>query len=113
MALGYSMPRRLLVVALTCAACGGSTSNRPTVAPVHKDADPDGPHREAIAAQLKPFIDGEIVNGIVVGIYDAGRREIYGFGKGPNGEVPNGRTLFEIGSITKVYTSLLFADSIQ
>jgi serine-type D-Ala-D-Ala carboxypeptidase/endopeptidase len=107
------MPRRLLVVALTCAACGGSTSNRPTVAPVHADADPDGPHREAIAAQLRPFIDGEIVNGIVVGIYDAGRREIYGFGKGPNGAAPNGRTLFEIGSITKVYTSLLFADSIQ
>jgi len=66
-----------------------------------------------IAAQLKPFIDGEIVNGIVVGIYDAGRREIYGFGKGPNGAPPTGRTLFEIGSITKVYTSLLFADSIQ
>jgi len=80
---------------------------------VHSDADPDGPHRDAIAAQLKPFIDGEIVSGIVVATYDGGRREIYGFGKGPNGAPPNGRTLFELGSITKVYTSLLFADSIQ
>jgi CubicO group peptidase (beta-lactamase class C family) len=80
---------------------------------VHSDDDPDGPHREAIAAQIKPFIDGEIVSGLVVGIYDGGRREIYGFGKGPSGAPPNGRTLFEIGSITKVYTSLMFADSIQ
>jgi len=105
------MPRWLLVVSV-CAACGSSTHG--TALPTKpSDADPDGPHRDAIAAQIKPFVDGEIVSGIVVAVYDAGRREIYGFGKGPGGAPPKGRTLFEIGAVTKVYTSLLFADAIQ
>src|SRR5215470_11154342 len=105
------MPRRLVWFLLMCVACGGS-STRP-LPPKPADADPDGPHREAIAAQVKPFVDNEIVSGIVVAVYDAGRRELYGFGKGPGGAPPTGRTLFEIGSVTKVYTTLLFADSIQ
>jgi CubicO group peptidase (beta-lactamase class C family) len=62
---------------------------------------------------VRPLIDGQVVSGIVVGLYDAGKLEIYGFGHGPGGAPPNGRTLFEIGSITKIYTSLLFADAVQ
>jgi serine-type D-Ala-D-Ala carboxypeptidase/endopeptidase len=77
------------------------------------DADPDGPHRAAIAAAVKPLIDGEVVASLVVGIHDAGRSEIYGFGKGPGGKPPNGRTLFDLGSMTKVYTGLLLADAVQ
>ncbi len=78
------------------------------------DADPDGPHRAAITAQVKPYVDSEIVNGIVVGIYDAGKREIYGFGRGPDPQKPpDGKTLYEIGSVTKVFTLLLLADAIQ
>lgn len=77
------------------------------------DIDPDGPHRAQIAALVQPLIDGEIASGLVVGLYDAGRLEIYGFGKGPGGKPPTGNTLFELGSVTKVYTSLLLADSVQ
>lgn len=76
-------------------------------------ADPDGPHRIAVAAQIQPFLDAELVSGVVVGLYDAGKLEIYGFGAGPGGKPPTGTTLFELGSITKAYTSLLFADAIQ
>lgn len=75
--------------------------------------DPDGPHKAAVLAQVKPFMDAEIAASIVVGLYDAGGREIYGFGAGPGGKPPDGKTLYEIGSVTKVYTSLLFADAIQ
>jgi CubicO group peptidase (beta-lactamase class C family) len=72
-----------------------------------------GAHREKVAAQVQPFLDAELVSGLVVGLYDAGKLEIYGFGSGPNHAPPDGTTLFEIGPVTKVYTSLLLADAVQ
>lgn len=98
-------------LALVCACSGGAPV--PPTRPAPADHDPDGPHADAVAAQVKPFIDAEIVSGLVVGLYDGGKREIYGFGTGPAGSHPNGSTLFEIGSITKVYTALLLADAVQ
>jgi CubicO group peptidase (beta-lactamase class C family) len=70
-------------------------------------------HRDAVAALVKPLIDAQITTGIVVGLYDAGKTEIYGFGKGPDGAPPTGTTLFELGAITQVYTDLVFAEAIQ
>jgi CubicO group peptidase (beta-lactamase class C family) len=62
---------------------------------------------------MQALVDAEVVRSLVVGLYDAGKLEIYGFGRGPGGAAPTGRTLYEIGSITKVYTALLLADSVQ
>ncbi|NOT31624.1 MAG: hypothetical protein HOP15_14350, partial [Planctomycetes bacterium] len=45
--------------------------------------------------------EGELVWGVVVGLYDAGKIEIYGFGKGPGGKPPNGKTLFDLGTTCK------------
>lgn len=99
---------------LFLAACGPHAKHVVETPPPRIDADPDGPHREAIAAQVQPYIDAEIASGIVVATVDAGRREIYGFGKGPGGKAaPDGRSLFEVGAITKAYTGLLLADAIQ
>jgi CubicO group peptidase (beta-lactamase class C family) len=77
------------------------------------DTDPEGPNRGRIAAHVQKLIDAELATGIVVGITDGGKREIYGFGKGPSGKPPTGTTLFELGSVTKVYTGLLLADAVQ
>lgn len=77
------------------------------------DVDPTGPHQAAVAAQVQPLLDGEVVSSLVIGLYDAGKLEIYGFGRGPGNTPPTGRTLYEIGSVTKVYTSLLLADCVQ
>lgn len=96
------------------AACGGSTA-RPVPPPATAAVaiDPDGPHKAAVAAQLQPLVDAELANGVVIGLYDAGKREIYGFGKGPGGKPPTGDTLFELGSLTHIYTGLLYADAVQ
>ena len=106
------MPRWFAPLLFALAACSGP-ANRPNIPTKPSDSDPDGPHRAAIEQQVKPYLEGEVVSGLVVGIYDGGKLEIYGFGKGPDGKPPTGKTLYELGSITKVYTSLLLADSVQ
>lgn len=90
--------------------CGGSPPRVPTVKPT---GDTSSAHRDAVKALVQPLIDAEITTSIVVGLYDGGKTEIYGFGTGPDGKPPSGTTLFELGSVTQVYTALLFADAIQ
>ena len=50
--------------------------------------------------------------GMVVGIVDARGTRIISYGKLDNGDSPevNGDTLFEIGSITKTFTTLLLQE---
>ncbi len=93
------------------AGCGGSPPDR--VATIVPTGDTSSAHREEVRALVQPLIDAEITTGVVVGLYDGGRTEIYGFGSGPEGKPPTGTTLFELGSVTQVYTALLFADAIQ
>ena len=95
---------------LALAACGHAAPTA-TSAPA-RPAD-SGAHRVQVAAQVQPLLDAELVTGLVVGLYDAGQAEIYGFGAGPNHAPPDGATLFELGPVTKIYTSLLLADAVQ
>jgi CubicO group peptidase (beta-lactamase class C family) len=107
--LGAVLPAAL--AAVLGAACGGA--RRVPAPPPPAEVDPEGPRREAVAAAVKPYFDAELFSGLVVGLYDAGRREIYGFGKGPGGAAPDGGSLFELGTLTRVYTGLLLADAVQ
>ena len=69
---------------------------------------------------LREHIDGVILPalreghhvGIVVGVIRDGRSEIHGYGSVSRfaPRPPDGRTLFEIGSITKTFTAALLAD---
>ncbi len=110
--LDFARMRHVLAIAALVACGSGSTAPVTPVKP-GADRDPTGPNRAAIAAQIQPLIDAELATSIVVGINDAGRFEIYGFGTGPDGKPPTGRTLYELGAITKVYTALLFAEAVQ
>ena len=98
------------LIVIVVAACGHSAPVAPPPPAIGPEA---GRHHEQIEAQVKPFLDAELVSGVVVAIYDAGKTEVYGFGKGPNNAPPDGATLFELGPPTKVFTSLLLADAVQ
>ncbi len=105
-------------VALGATACGPGVVVAPppalTSAPVTRpDAADDGPHKAAVAALIQPFLDAELLSAIVVGIYDHGAVEVYGFGAGSNGKPPDATTLFELGGVTKLYTALLLCDAVQ
>ena len=88
-------------------ACHGSRVATPVI-------DPDASkHHDDVEAQIKPYLDAEIVSGIVVGLYDSGKTEVYGFGRGPGNAAPDDKTVFELGPSTKIFTSLLLADAVQ
>src|ERR1035441_5027194 len=69
-----------------------------------------------ISTMLRERIDQNKMGvGIVVGIVDEHGSRVFSYGKTKkNGiEDVNGDTLFEIGSITKVFTSLLLEDMVD
>jgi D-alanyl-D-alanine-carboxypeptidase/D-alanyl-D-alanine-endopeptidase len=78
----------------------------------------------SLAAAVPDDLHGILVNrvdeekkavGIVVGTIDQSGRHVTGYGKiaKDRDQVPDGNTVYEIGSITKVFTSLLLADMVE
>jgi CubicO group peptidase (beta-lactamase class C family) len=73
------------------------------------------PMREAEVKRLaQPLVDSRIVPGLVVGIYNSGHTETFGLGVigKQRSTAPDANTIYEIGSVSKVFTSLLLADAI-
>lgn len=79
---------------------------------------------EAAAADLKAKVDQIVEDfrqtkkpvGLVIGVLPReGEPAVFGYGKvaQDKNQIPDGDTIFEIGSITKVFTTLLLADMVR
>lgn len=69
---------------------------------------PTPDRRAAVDALVLPILDGRWTTGMVVGLVGPEGTELHGYGRiAPGGPPPDGRTLFEIGSVTKTFTALL------
>lgn len=71
--------------------------------------------QDKIDAHVQPYLDNKIVVGLSVGLLKDGQSQVFGYGRvgGEAKETPDERTLYEIGSITKVFTSILLADRVH
>lgn len=62
----------------------------------------------------EPYIDSETVVGMTVGLLQGGETLVRGYGQysADNSRTPDGGTIYEIGSVSKVFTGLLLADAV-
>src|SRR5215210_3520867 len=71
--------------------------------------------REEVDRFVRPLVEGEYCQSLVVGLVDSGGTRVLGYGKKSSGKsaAPDGETVFEIGSATKVFTGLVLADMVR
>lgn len=82
---------------------------------IASDVKPPETWQRIVDAEILPLIENKLLMGIVVGTFSAdGKREFLCYGKKTtNGPPPSADTPFEIGSISKVFTTLILADMVS
>ena len=69
---------------------------------------------ERVTALVNPYIANERVMGMTVGVLQNGTTWVKGYGRfaEKDARVPDGQTMYEIGSVTKTFTGILLADAV-
>lgn len=69
---------------------------------------------EQIDALAQPYVDSQTVVGMSIGVVKADETVVRGYGQlsADDARTPDARTIYEIGSVSKVFTGLLLADAV-
>ncbi len=90
-----------------------------SVTPARPAPPTDNPRKSAldqrVHAAVSSYHAGSQVSAVVVGILQGTEKTLYHYGETArgNGHLPAANTIFEIGSITKTFTSLLLAQAVE
>jgi CubicO group peptidase (beta-lactamase class C family) len=70
--------------------------------------------KDEIDRLVKPIVDGKWAMGFVVALVNAHDRQVIGYGTKSDTDSarPDGKTVYEIGSVTKTFTATLLADEV-
>src|SRR5277367_1404019 len=92
----------LSAVAILCAATGSRVRGA------------DGPSAE-VDRLAAPLVQSGALVSVVVATLDHGESHVFGYGRARASDAgpPDGRTIYEIGSVSKVFTSLILARMVE